>query len=81
MCSVSWKEYVATMEAEMARKHPMRREPMSTAERAGNVTKDLVRLKGQSRADLERDDMRGAGSPLGMGTHSKREMERRGGRR
>jgi hypothetical protein len=40
------------------------------------VAGDLARLKGMSRADLERDDKRGAASPLGMGSHSKKEKRK-----
>ena len=42
------------------------------------VARDMARLGGRSRSDLERDDRRGAASPLGHGTGSKRvEKEKR----
>jgi hypothetical protein len=41
------------------------------------VSKRMVSLKGQSRSELERDDLRGASSPLGMGSHSKRKERMR----
>jgi hypothetical protein len=56
----------------MARKHePPRRD------RKADVAADLARLKGMNRADLERDDRRGASSPLGMGSKSKKEERRK----
>jgi len=57
---------------------PMRRANLSTAERKADVGRDLVRLRGRSEAQLERDDRRGAASPLGMGSHSMKREERRG---
>jgi hypothetical protein len=41
-----------------------------------SVEADLTRLKGMSRSDLTRDDVRGPTSPLGHGAHS-RDDERR----
>jgi hypothetical protein len=41
------------------------------------VGRRMAELKGQSRSDLERDDLRGASSPLGRGSFSKRERERK----
>jgi hypothetical protein len=34
-------------------------------DRKADVAADMALLRGQSRADLERDDRRGAASPLG----------------
>ena len=43
------------------------------------VTRRMATLHGQSRADLERDAERGAGSPLGGGTGAmKRNPKRKG---
>ena len=42
------------------------REPVST-----EINRKLATLHGRSRSELERDDRRGASSPLGMGSHSK----------
>jgi hypothetical protein len=55
----------------MARKH----EPPKRSRKA-DVAADMTRLKGQSRADLERDDRRGPGSPLGYGMGAKKMKER-----
>jgi hypothetical protein len=41
-------------------------------ERAKDVADKLSRLKGSSRDDLFDDQSRGAGSPLGQGTGSKK---------
>ncbi len=38
----------------------------------------LSRLQGRSRADLMPDRARGASSPLGMGSHAKKEERRKG---
>ena len=46
---------------------------------ARDVSADLARLKGTSRNDLAGDHARGASSPLGMGSYSKK-MERKKGR-
>jgi hypothetical protein len=43
------------------------------AEERATVDAKLASLKGQSRADLEADDRRGASSPLGMGTTKRRQ--------
>jgi hypothetical protein len=43
---------------------------------AEDVATDLNRLGGRSRSDLATDDRRGAASPLGMGSHSKKEKRR-----
>ena len=50
---------------------PMRREPMSTANRAGDVGRDLARLKGRSETNIVGDNIRGASSPLGIVKKSK----------
>ncbi len=54
----------------------MARHPMATmADRRGrraDVARDMARLKGLSNAQLERDDKRGATSPLGMGKKEER---------
>jgi hypothetical protein len=39
---------------------------------AAEVARRMATLKGRSEAELERDDIRGARSPLGGGTGSKR---------
>jgi hypothetical protein len=44
--------------------------------RKAEVTADMARLKGKSRSDLARDDKRGPTSPIGMGSHSAKKMER-----
>jgi hypothetical protein len=71
----------ATMEVtEMAKHRSEAHEPMASdrsAKRKAGVERDLARLGGRSRADVERDDQRGASSPLGKGSHSKREKELR----
>lgn len=46
--------------------------------RKADVASDFLRLKGMSNAQLARDDKRGATSPLGMGSHSKKEERRKG---
>jgi hypothetical protein len=42
-----------------------------------SVEADLARLKGMSRSDLTRDDVRGPASPLGHGAHSRDERKGR----
>jgi hypothetical protein len=59
-------------------KHPHRREPMTTAERKGDVGRDMARLKGRSRNDVMSDAARGAGSPLGPRTTMEDQLKRRG---
>jgi hypothetical protein len=44
-------------------KHPAK--AMHKVSRKADVAADSARLKGMSRADLERDDKRGPSSPLG----------------
>jgi hypothetical protein len=61
----------------MARGHTERREARRSArddrhqERKADVDRKLLSLRGQSRTDLERDQERGAGSPLGAGMGSR----------
>jgi hypothetical protein len=45
---------------------------------AKDVQEGLGKLGGSSRSDLVRDDQRGHASPLGMGSHSKKEERRKG---
>ncbi len=61
--------------AKHAKARPEREKAMPAAQ--AEVTRRMASLKGQSRADLERDDRRGASSPLGMGSHSKRKERMR----
>jgi len=65
----------------MAAKRPMRREPMTTSDRAGDVGRDLARLGGQTRNDVMADRDRGSLSQLGHGSYSVKRDERKGGRR
>jgi hypothetical protein len=53
------------------------REMHKAKDRKADVAADMARLKGKSRQDLERDDRRGAASPLGHGLGSKK-MEEKG---
>jgi hypothetical protein len=50
----------------MPRHHREVREPVRA-----EVSRRMAQLKGQSRAELERDAERGTRSPLGGGTHSR----------
>ena len=57
----------------MAKHRRMAHEPLASdrVAPAAEVTRKMASLRGQSRSDLERDDTRGAMSPLGKGSHSK----------
>jgi hypothetical protein len=52
----------------MARKHEREAEKRMAQhrDRKAEVAADMARLQGTSEARLERDDLRGASSPLGM---------------
>jgi hypothetical protein len=50
-------------------KHPHRREPMSTKDRAGDIGRDMARLQASKRDDLTSDRTRGSLSPLGGGKY------------
>ena len=60
----------------MARQRPEVRK--ERPDRKADLAKDLSRLKGMSRSDLARDDLRAASSPLGHGMGSKK-IERKKG--
>jgi hypothetical protein len=45
-----------------------------------SVAADMARLKGFSSSNLIEDKARGATSPLGMGSHSAKKMERKKGK-
>jgi hypothetical protein len=65
----------------MAKHRRMPHEPLAGDVRASpkaEVSKRMASLHGQSRAELERDDIRGASSPLGGGSLSRPTVRRKG---
>jgi hypothetical protein len=49
-----------------------------SAKRKAEVVGKLASMHGRSRAELERDDERGAKSPLGEGSHARPPEKRKG---
>ena len=63
----------------VTRKHERegeKRVAMGRPSYAKDVQEGMSRLGGQSTSKLELDDRRGAASPLGMGSHSKKEKRK-----
>ena len=61
----------------MAKKVSHYRENPKGRDHEGPVKAELLRLRGLSRADLERDAERGSLSPLGRGSYSVRKGRRK----
>jgi hypothetical protein len=61
----------------MARKDERKRERQMSEARKADVDAKLATLRGVSSRDLTPDDVRGASSPIGTGSHSREERRKR----